>query len=93
MSGALSLKYYLDIIIDKIYNNNEADRFNASRVYELRNFFSNILLKHNRSCLFLNLRGRVQFPTGGNSPRAVKTADLDEYQSRQYSLEGRRLFY
>lgn len=39
-----------------------------------------------------DLRGEVQFLTGGNSPRpmAGAIADLVQFQSRQYSLDERR---
>jgi len=52
-----------------------------------------LILGHNK--ISIHLRGRVQFPTGGNwtavlKPASRKTQDLVRFQSRQYSLDGRR---
>ena len=43
---------------------------------------------YNGTIKFNYLRGRVKFPTGGQSPRAQ--ADLVKFQNRQYSLDDRR---
>ena len=37
-----------------------------------------------------NLQGRVQFPTGGDSPRDLKGFDLVKFQNRRYSPDERR---
>lgn len=36
------------------------------------------------------LRGGVEIPTGGESPRPVLTADPVRFRNRQYSLDERR---